>query len=51
MSLKPVAKRLSALIGTEVIFIEDPISDKAREEIKKLKSGNIVLLENIQILS
>ncbi|MBN2401513.1 MAG: phosphoglycerate kinase [Spirochaetes bacterium] len=48
MSLKPVAKRLSALIGKEVKFIEDPISDKSREEIKKLKNGEIALLENIR---
>ncbi len=51
MSLKPVSKRLSELIGKEVKFIEDPISDKARGEIKKLKVGEIALLENIQILS
>jgi len=48
MSLEPVAKRLSSLIGKEVKFIEDPISDKARDEIKKLKTGGIALLENIR---
>jgi phosphoglycerate kinase len=48
MSLKPAAKRLSGLLGKEVKFIEDPISDKARDEIKKLKIGEIALLENIR---
>jgi phosphoglycerate kinase len=48
MSLKPVVKRLSGLIGKEVKFIEDPISDKSRDEIKKLKVGEIALLENIR---
>jgi phosphoglycerate kinase len=48
MSLKPAAKRLSSLIGKEIKFIEDPISGKARDEIKKLKAGEIALLENIR---
>ncbi len=48
MSLKPVAKRLSVLIGKDVKFIEDPISEKSREQIKKIKTGEIALLENIR---
>jgi phosphoglycerate kinase len=48
MSLKPVAKRLSSVIGKEVKFIEDPVSEKASDEIKKLKPGEIALLENIR---
>ena len=48
MSLKPVAKRLSSLMGKEVKFIEDPISDKSQDEVKNAKTGDIILLENIR---
>ena len=37
MSLKPVAERLGELIGTEVKFVDDCISDEAIEAGKVLK--------------
>jgi len=48
MSLKPVAKRLSEIIGKDIIFIDKPIGPEAISAVKELKPGNIALLENIR---
>jgi len=48
MSLKPIADRLSELLGTEVKFADDCISDEAIEVGKALKPGEILLLENLR---
>ncbi len=48
MSLKPVAERLSSLIGKNVKFITDTIGPDALNAVKKLKPGDIALLENIR---
>jgi len=49
MSLKPVAARLSELIGKPVKFVEgDCISDQAKKTAADLKSGEILLLENLR---
>jgi len=45
-SLKPVAKRLSELLGMEVAFSEDCIGPVAEEAAKQLEPGDILLLEN-----
>lgn len=47
-SLEPVAKRLSELIGKEVIFLQSDkvVDDKVEEACNKLEKGDIVLLEN-----
>jgi len=45
-SLKPVAKRLSELLGMEVAFSEDCIGPVAEDAAKKLEPGDILLLEN-----
>jgi len=49
LSLAPIAKKLGELLNQEVLFSPEitGISDKARE----LKSGQILLLENIRFLS
>ncbi len=47
-SLKPVAKRLSELLGRKVIFVNDTIGDKVKVATKKLKPGQVLLLENIR---
>ena len=49
LSLAPVAKRLSELLGTEVVFSEDIIGIKQKTEL--LKAGQILLLENIRFLA
>lgn len=48
MSLKPVAERLSSLIGKEVHFITETIGQESLNAVKKLKGGDIALLENIR---
>ncbi len=47
-SLKPVAKRLSELLGKEVVFAADDkvVSDNVKSQIDALKDGDVALLEN-----
>jgi len=48
MSLRPVATRLSELLGHEVIFIDDCIGSKVASLKQTMKGGDIVLLENLR---
>lgn len=45
-SLRPVAIRLSELMGKQVAFAEDCIGPVAEDNVKILKPGEILLLEN-----
>ena len=45
-SLAPVAKRLSQLLGQEVIFAHDVVGEDAKAKAAALKPGQIMLLEN-----
>ena len=47
LSLAPVAKRLSELLGREVIFARDVIGEDAKAKASALKGGEIMLLENL----
>ena len=47
-SLAPVAKRLSELLGKEVIFLEDCVGKEVEDKAHHLKSGDILLLENLR---
>jgi phosphoglycerate kinase len=47
-SLKPVAARLSELLGRPVEFAEDCIGDAARTAIDRVGAGGVVLLENLR---
>lgn len=47
-SLKPVAKELSKLLGKEVIMAEDVIGEDATKKAADLKSGEVMLLENVR---
>lgn len=47
-SLKPVAKRLSELIDRDVIFSPDVIGDETNQLKKKLKEGQVLVLENVR---
>jgi len=49
LSLAPVAKRLSELLETEVVFSEEITGIKQKTE--SLKAGQILLLENIRFLA
>ena len=48
LSLAPVAKRLSELLGREVIFVRDVIGEDAKAKASALKGGEIMLLENLR---
>jgi len=47
-SLKPVAKRLSHLLGQDVILAKDVVGEDAKEKASNLKEGEILLLENLR---
>jgi phosphoglycerate kinase len=49
-SLQPVAKRLEALAGHKVVFVESTDSDEAVQASQGLKAGEILLLENTRFL-
>ena len=48
LSLAPVAKRLSELLGREVLFASDTAGESADAKVAALKPGGIVLLENVR---
>ena len=48
LTLAPVAKRLSELLGREVIFASDVVGEDARAKAAALKPGQIMLLENLR---
>ncbi|MDR1952053.1 MAG: phosphoglycerate kinase [Elusimicrobiota bacterium] len=48
MSLKPVAKKLSELLGKPVKFVSDCIGPEVKKEAADLKPGEILLLENLR---
>lgn len=47
-SLKPVAKRLSELLGQDVVMAEDVIGDSAKAAVAAMKDGDVVMLENVR---
>ena len=48
LTLAPVAKRLSELLGMEVIFATDTVGEDAKAKAAALKPGQIMLLENLR---
>ena len=48
LSLAPVAKHLSKLLGKKVIFCNEAIGPKAEKAKKSLKKGEVLLLENLR---
>lgn len=48
LTLAPVAKRLSELLGQEVIFASDTVGEDAEAKAAALKPGQILLLENLR---
>lgn len=47
-SLAPVAKRLSELLGEEIMFLNDCIGEEVENALKNLKNSQVALLENIR---
>jgi phosphoglycerate kinase len=48
LTLAPVAKRLSELLGRDVVFAKDIIGEDAKAKAAALKGGEIMLLENLR---
>jgi phosphoglycerate kinase len=48
LSLRPVAKRLSELMGFEVTFADDCIGPEAKTAVTGALDGGVVLLENLR---
>jgi len=50
LSLEPVAVRLAELLGGkhEVILTDDCVGDGVKKQVKELKEGQVVLLENLR---
>ena len=48
LSLAPVARRLSELLGQEVIFASDIVGEDAKAKAAALQGGQIMLLENLR---
>lgn len=49
--LKPHSEVLSRYLGREVKFVEDVMGPTAIDEIKKLKQGEVLLLDNVRFVS
>lgn len=47
-SLRPVAERMSELLGAPVGFVEETIGDAASAAVSELSDGEVVLLENLR---
>ncbi|MEG6523015.1 phosphoglycerate kinase [Desulfotomaculum sp. 1211_IL3151] len=46
--LTPVAKRLSELLGKEVIKVNDSVGTEPQQAIAKMNEGDVLLLENVR---
>ncbi|WP_420805663.1 phosphoglycerate kinase [Caldivirga maquilingensis] len=51
ISLEEHSKLISKHLNREVIFVDDVIGPYAREIIKNLKNGEILLLDNVRLIS
>ncbi len=49
LSLKPVAERLTKLLGKEVKLLKEVIGDNVKAEIDKMNDSDVVLLENVRM--
>ncbi len=48
LSLAPVAKHLGKLLGKKILFAPDCVGEAAQAAASKLKTGHILLLENLR---
>lgn len=48
LRLTPVAKRLSELLGQEVVKTDDCIGDEVSAKVSALQNGQVLLLENVR---
>ncbi|HEV7785095.1 MAG TPA: phosphoglycerate kinase, partial [Thermoanaerobaculia bacterium] len=47
-SLRPVAAKLAELLGQAVRFAEDCMGDEVEKVVREMKTGDVVLLENLR---
>ncbi len=47
-SLRPIAKRLSELLGSDVLFVDDCVGERAIDIAKNMTKGQVLLLENVR---
>lgn len=48
MSLRPVAQKLSDMLGAPVAFQDDCVGERIEKYVNSMKNGDIVLLENVR---
>ena len=48
LSLRPVARRLSSLLGLPVPMVDDAVGIRALEATARLKNGEFIMLENLR---
>lgn len=48
LSLAPVAERLGALLNRKVLFAHDTVGTEADAAVSAIKSGDVILLENVR---
>lgn len=48
ISLKPVAVRLSELLKKDVLFLNDCIGEEVKDAVLKMKTSDVILLENLR---
>jgi phosphoglycerate kinase len=48
MSLEPVGQRLAGLLDKEVVFADDCVGDGVKKNIRDLREGDVLLLENLR---
>ena len=48
LSLEPVAKYTSKVLGEDVLFVKSPVGEGADKEVGGLKDGEVALLQNIR---
>jgi len=48
LSMRPIAEKLTAIIGKNVSFCDQCIGEAASEAVSKLNNGDLLLLENVR---
>ena len=46
--LAPAARKLSELLGREIIYVADCVGQEPHEKAEKMKTGDVLLLENLR---